>query len=172
MDGEAQYCEPLFQADPRCTEGCTRNMSHVVTIADATEFDAPASAVWKLLIDWAAIKDWMPAGIIQSLCLEGHGPGAIRHLVTGDGVHLSERLDKADDASGLLELSMVGPLPWGLLSYRAQGKLEGMSNNRSRLTWQGTLEMPESGPETEYVMKLLKASYVKMFQGISQTTAP
>ncbi len=35
-------------------------MSHVATITDAAEFDAPASEVWALLMDWAAIIDWMP----------------------------------------------------------------------------------------------------------------
>lgn len=145
-------------------------MSHVATITDAAEFDAPASEVWALLMDWAAIIHWMPDGYIQALECEGQGPGAIRHLVTGQGVHLSERLDRADEVTGVLELSMVGPLPWGLISYTAQGKIEALSENRSRLTWRGTLEMPGKGAQFEQVARLLSRSYAKMLQGVARAT--
>ena len=141
-------------------------MSHTETITDSTVFEASSSAVWNLLVDWAAIVEWMPDGYVQSLRMEGQGPGAIRHLVTLKGVHLSERLDVMDESSGVLELSLVGPLPWGLLSYRARGKLDSISDNRSRLTWRGTLEMPERGPEFDSVAKLLRKSYARMFLGI------
>jgi len=141
-------------------------VSHIKRIQDAAEFDAPASAVWELLLDWAAIVDWMPDGYVQSLRMEGQGPGAIRHLVTGKGVQLAERLDSANEVSGVLELSLLDPLPWGLISYRARGKLDSISNGKSRLTWQGTLEMPERGPESDAVARLLRKSYAKMFLGI------
>jgi uncharacterized protein YndB with AHSA1/START domain len=141
-------------------------VSHIKTIQDAAEFNAPASAVWELLMDWAAIVDWMPDGYVQSLRMEGQGPGAIRHLVTGKGVQLAERLDSANEVSGVLELSLLDPLPWGLISYRARGKLDSISNDKSRLTWQGTLEMPERGPESDAVARLLRKSYAKMFLGI------
>ncbi len=143
-------------------------MSHVASISDIAEFNAPALLVWDLLIDWAAIVDWMPDGYVQSLRVEGQGLGAIRHLITLKGVHLSERLDVMDESSGVLELSLVGPLPWGLLSYRARGKLDSISDNRSRLTWRGTLEMPERGPKFDSVAKLLRKSYAKMFLGIKR----
>ena len=121
-----------------------------------------------MLMDWGAIVDWMPDGYIQKLKLEGQGEGAIRYLVTGKNVELAERLDRADESSGILELSLVEPLPWGLLSYRARGKLDRVSSGHCRLTWQGTLEMPDNGPETERVTKLLRKSYAKMFSGIRQ----
>jgi uncharacterized protein YndB with AHSA1/START domain len=141
-------------------------LSHVETIEDTAEFAAPASRVWELLIDWAAIVDWMPDGYVQSLRMEGQGVGAIRHLLTGQGAEIAERLDYADESSGVLELSLLEPLPWGLLSYRARGKLEGITSSRSRLNWQGTLEMPERGTELDSVVRLLRKSYAKMFAGI------
>ena len=141
-------------------------MTHIETIEDAAEFEASASAVWELLMDWSAIVDWMPDGYVRSLRMEGEGTGAVRHLVTGQGVELAEKLDRADEPSGVLELSLLDPLPWGLLSYRARGKLDVVSSNRSRLTWRGTLEMPEPGPETDKVVRLLRKSYAKMFLGI------
>jgi len=146
-------------------------LSHVATITDAAEFDAPASEVWALLMDWAAIIDWMPDGYIQALECEGRGPGAIRHLVTGQGVHLSERLDAADAATGTLELSLVGELPWGLLSYAARGKLDELADGRSRLTWRGTLEINDNGSELDKVSRLLRKSYARMLLGIRQTVA-
>ena len=141
-------------------------MTHRESITHTEEFDAPASAVWGLLVDWGAIVDWMPGGYIQSLKLEGDGTGAIRHLVTGRGVRIAERLDVADEASGVLEFSLVDDLPWGLLSYHARGRVESVSDTRCRLTWQGTLEMPESGPEARRAGALLKKSYANMFLGI------
>jgi hypothetical protein len=141
-------------------------LSHVESIEDETEFNAPASAVWELLMDWAAIVDWMPDGYVQSLRMEGQGVGAIRHLLTGQGAEIAERLDYADESSGVLELSLLEPLPWGLLSYRARGKLDSLSDHKSRLTWQGTVEMPQCNAESDTVARLLRKSYAKMFLGI------
>jgi Polyketide cyclase / dehydrase and lipid transport len=145
-------------------------VSHVKSLSRAEEFNAPADAVWKLLLDWAAIIDWMPDGYIRELHMDEQcpqwGPGAIRHIVTGNGVTLSERLDRADESSGELELSLVGPLPWGLLSYRARGKLDVLPEQRCRLTWSSTLEMPQPGIEADRVAALLEKSYAKMFLGI------
>jgi len=141
-------------------------VSHVEIIEDTAEFEAPASRVWELLMDWAAIADWMPDGYVQSLRMEGDGIGAIRYLVTGQGAEIAERLDGADESSGVLELSLLDPLPWGLLSYHARGRLERLECGRSRLRWQGTLEMPERGRELDSVVRLLLKSYAKMFEGI------
>jgi hypothetical protein len=147
-------------------------LSRVATITEAAEFEAPASAVWALLIDWPAIADWMPGGYIRSLECDGQGLGAVRHLVTGQGVHLSERLDAADEDSGIVELSLVGELPWGLLSYAARGTLDELADNRSRLTWRGTLEMNGNGDELDKVCRLLRKSYATMLLGIRQTVEP
>ena len=141
-------------------------MIHRESITHAEEFDAPASAVWDLLADWGGILDWIPNNYIASLQLEGEGVGAIRHLVTTKDVHLSERLDALDQESGILALSLVKDLPWGLLSYQARGELEALSETKCRLTWRGTMEMAARGPECDRVIVLLKKSYANMFFGI------
>lgn len=143
-------------------------MSRLVNIRDSAEFKAPANRVWNLLLDWGAIIDWMPDGYVHSVRTEGSGVGAIRHLVTGKGVHLSERLDKADEAGGVLELSLAGDLPWNLLSYRARGTLERLSGETCRLHWHGMAELSDHDAESGYVARLLATSYRKMFQGIRQ----
>lgn len=141
-------------------------MSRVATVSYTQEFDAPASAVWRLLTDWAAIIDWMPDGLVASLRMEGQGVGAIRHLVTGQGVPLSERLDAADEAAGTLDLSLVGQLPWGLLSYRARGQVLSLAPERCQLTWRGVFETPADGEQANRVERLLKQSYASMFRGV------
>jgi hypothetical protein len=145
-------------------------LSYVAAVSHTEEFDVPASAVWQVLIDWAAIVDWMPGGFIASLRMEGQGVGAIRHLVTGKGVALSERLDAIDEAAGTLDLSLVGPLPWGLLSYRARGQVLSISPNSCRLTWRGIFETPESGEQADRVAHLLGKSYANMFLGVRSET--
>lgn len=151
-------------------------MSYSASITHTGEFNAAASAVWEVLIDWAAIIDWMPAGYIRELRMDDLcpqcGTGAIRHLVTGNGVALSERLDRADEASGVLELSLLEPLPWGLLSYRARGKLDDLPHQTCRLTWSSTLELPQPGAEADRVVNLLQKSYAKMFLGITRKVEP
>ncbi len=146
-------------------------MSHTAAVSHTEEFDVPASSVWQLLFDWAAIVDWMPGGFIASLRLEGQGVGAIRHLVTGQGVALSERLDAADEKAGTLDLSLVGSLPWGLLSYRARGQVLSTSPNSCRLTWRGIFETPASGEQAERVAHLLGKSYANMFEGVRSESA-
>lgn len=146
-------------------------MSYVASVSHTEDFDVPAAAVWQLLLDWGALGEWMPGGLIRSLRLEGQGVGAIRHIVTGKGVALSERLDAVNEPAGTLELSLVGALPWGLLSYRARGQVLGLSPNSCRLTWRGILETPESGIQAEQVAHLLGRSYANMFLGVRQATA-
>ena len=146
-------------------------MSHIRSVTATEEFDVPAAAVWALLVDWGGIGNWMPDGYIRSLRLEGQGVGAIRHLVTGQGVQLSERLDALDETAGTLELSMVGALPWGLVSYRASVRLVRLSQHRCRLTWQGTFETADGGAQSEQMATLLSKSYAKMFLGIRRATA-
>ena len=141
-------------------------MSHVAAVTHTEEFAAPASAAWQLLADWPAIVDWMPGGLIASLRPEGQGIGAVRHIVTGEGVPLSERLDAADEAAGTLDLSLVGQLPWGLLSYRARGQVVSMSPESCRLTWRGVFETPAVGGQADRVAHLLKRSYESMFLGV------
>ena len=115
----------------------------------------------------------MPDGFIRELQMEGQGLGAIRHLVTGQGVKISERLDEIDAPGGRLSLSIIEPLPWDMLSYTARAQLDNAGNNQCRLDWRGTFELPADGPASANLAKLLKMSYAKMFEGIrSQLAQP
>jgi len=105
--------------------------------------------------------------------MEGQGLGAIRHLVTGQGVKISERLDEIDEPGGRLNLSIIEPLPWNMLAYTARAQLDSTGNNQCRLDWRGTFELPTGGLASANLAKLLKKSYTKMFEGIrSQLAQP
>jgi hypothetical protein len=139
---------------------------HRQAVSHSEVIYTPASTVWALLVDWSGIINWMPGGYIQELQVEGEGVGAIRHLITGRGVAISERLDDMDEKSGSLQLTIIEPLPWGMLSYTAQAQLEDVNGDSCRLSWCGTFELPESGPAVDELAALLKKSYSMMFKGI------
>lgn len=120
-----------------------------------------------MLTDWAGIIEWMPDGFISELELDGQGEGAVRHLVTGKGVHISERLDALDRPRGLIRLSIIDPLPWGMLSYSATAELENSGDKACRLSWCGTFELPAEGRQASELTELLQKSYQTMFRGIS-----
>ena len=181
MEDRKTACgNPLFQPDPgRGNDPAgglggvlTRQvrplspLSHKQSVSHSELFNAPAAAVWELLIDWSGIVNWMPDGYIRELQMEGQGLGAIRHLVTGQGVKISERLDEIDAPGGRLNLSIIEPLPWGMLSYTARAQLDSSGNDQCRLGWRGTFELPAGGAAAAELAKLLKKSYIKMFEGI------
>ena len=132
--------------------------------------NAPLTAVWDLLTDWAGIIDWMPDGYIQSLSSEGQGAGAVRHLVTGKGVAISEKLDSLDQDRRVLRLSIIDPLPWGMLSYSAIVHLEDLEEHCC-LHWCGTFELPDGGQQADELASLLEKSYKTMFKGIKNQFA-
>jgi hypothetical protein len=140
-------------------------LNYQQSVNHSGEISAPFEAVWELLIDWAGIINWMPDGHIQSLRCEGQGEGAVRHLVTGKGVPISEKLDGVDRKNGILRLSIIAPLPWGMLSYSAQAHLK-ENGAHCHLKWRGTFELTESDQQADELSKLLKMSYETMFKGI------
>jgi hypothetical protein len=135
-------------------------------ISHAETFAAPAQQLFRLLSDWGGIVNWMPSGFIKALRLEGSGPGAIRHLTTGQGVELAERLDLLDEAGTRIALSLLPPLPWHLLAYSATGVIEPLGADTCRLTWTGAIEMPDDEPQAAKTSHLLRRSYETMFLGI------
>jgi len=118
----------------------------------------------------------MPRGIIASLELEGSGVGAVRHIVTRQGVRIAERLDQADEAQGRLELSLLDPLPWSMQSYTAIAQLDRLGPEKCSLRWDGQFELPENGQAADALGQFLSKSYKTMFKGIrwqlSMSSAP
>lgn len=110
----------------------------------------------------------MPHGIISNLDIEGSGVGSVRHMVTRKGVHIAERLDRADEGQGRLELSILDPLPWSMLSYKAFAQLDERGAENCNLRWEGQFELSENGPDADALAEFLGKSYEQMFKGIRQ----
>ena len=110
----------------------------------------------------------MPHGIISSLDIEGFGVGSIRHIVTREGVCIAERLDRADERQGRLELSILDPLPWSMQSYKAIAQLDQLGPEKCSLRWEGWFELQEDGQEADALGQFLSKSYKTMFKGIRQ----
>lgn len=140
------------------------------SVTHSEDFDAPAAAVWRMLVDWPGIARWMPDGYILGLRAEGQGVGAIRHLRTASGAEISERLDALDEAAGTIDLSILEPLPWGLCWYRARATLLPVSPDRCRLTWRGTFAASEDA-NADRAVRLLGKSYAKLFLGLRRELA-
>ena len=110
----------------------------------------------------------MPGGLITSLDIEGSGTGAVRHIVTHQGVRIAERLERADEQTGQLELSILEPLPWEMLSYSARAQLDELGPEKCFLRWEGRFELKEGGQAAEALVQLLGKSYKLMFAGLRQ----
>ena len=110
----------------------------------------------------------MPHGIISGLDIEGSGVGSVRHIVTRQGVRIAERLDRTDEGQGRLELSILDPLPWSMLSYKAIAQLDQLGPEKCSLRWEGLFELPENGQAADTLGQFLSKSYKTMFKGIRQ----
>jgi len=162
---------PVRRCRRRAPETRNAILSFRQTVSHSEVFDSAASVVWDILVDWGSIVDWMPRDLISSLELEGTGTGAIRHIVTHQGVHIAERLERADEGAGQLELSILEPLPWDMLSYRALAQLDELGPGQCRLRWEGSFELPEDGQAAKALTQLLGKSYKLMFAGLRQYLA-
>jgi hypothetical protein len=155
----------------RLADAGDKHLSLSQNVYHTEVFDSPAAGVWRILVDWTSIVDWMPNGYIRSLDSEGAGEGAVRHITTGKGVVISERLDTVDERRGRLELSILEPLPWEMMSYHASAQLDETGPGKCRLRWEGCFELPQGGPAADALVNLLKESYIAMFAGIRQQLA-
>ena len=72
--------------------------------------DRPASAVWKLAADFAAIATWFPG--LTDVKVEGSGVGAVRHAAGRMGT-VSERLVAHDPAALTFSYSILAGAPMG-----------------------------------------------------------
>ena len=130
------------------------------------EIPAPAAAVWDLIADFGAIERWWPEGGLDKVVNHGEGIGMVREIHTTVGMTLSEKLEALDPDSMQLELTIVGDLPAGITSYRAQGRVRSTGDGACELEWHGRYAVP--GPEQEAPARaFIEGAYAVMFAGIS-----
>ncbi len=137
------------------------------------DISAPRETIWGLLMDFGNIQAWWPEDapiMIDRVELEGSGVGMTRHIfnVGFDGA-VSERLDSLDLENFILQLSIVGDRPAGLLHYQAKGQLTDLDDGSCRLTYDSEFEA-EEGREEEAKAFLLGA-YELMYLGMDGIAA-
>lgn len=123
----------------------------MATLYREETFDAPAAALWSALIDWGGLADWFPDGFIEHMEVEGEGDGAVRIITPPGGAPpLRERLDGADGANLILQLSIVEPMPDGLLYYKATGRIIPSGDEHCTLTWSSAFKAAPDKDEQHF----------------------
>jgi uncharacterized protein YndB with AHSA1/START domain len=137
------------------------------------DIGAPRETIWQLLMDFGNIEAWWPANTpidIDRVELDGSGVGMTRHIYNvGFDSPVSERLDALDLENYIVQLSIVGERPAGLLHYQAKGQLTVLDNGGCRLTYDSEF-IAEEGREEEAKAFLLGA-YELMYLGFDGVNA-
>jgi hypothetical protein len=134
------------------------------------DFDAPAAALWDILVDFGHIERWWPVGNLQmqidKVVLEGEGIGLTRHIYNvGFPNAISERLDFLDHDTRTLKLSIIDAMPADLTYYQATGRVDILPGNRCRLVYHGDYLSSTGSPEQGKA--LLLGAYQMMFAGLA-----
>lgn len=138
----------------------------MATLYRQGEFNVAAGRLWRTLVDWGGIADWFPRGFIDSLEIEGEGDGAVRIINAPGGARILERLDGADADNLILQLSIVDPLPDGLLYYKATGRIEPLDERSCRLVWASAFKAADPAGE-ETFEKWFTLAVKSMFEGLA-----
>ena len=143
----------------------------MLTVQRTHEFAASAAHIWQFFGDFGSLESWWPKdGPVQidHVDVIGEGPGMLRNIYNvGMPDCISERLEAIDVDAQRLTLSIVGTLPAGLISYRADAHLEALDADRCQLTYVGSFTA-EPGRESE-AEEFLVTVYTLMFAGLDGT---
>ncbi|WP_397453036.1 SRPBCC family protein [Pseudomonas sp. NA-150] len=105
----------------------------MATASATIEISATADQVWQLMGGFDSLPNWLPL-IVESSLSEG---GRVRHLKTGDGAAIVERLQTFDNAARTYTYSIVqGPFP--VTDYLAKVEVHEAANNKASVTWSGS----------------------------------
>ncbi len=111
--------------------------------------DAPADAIWQVLVDFSAADRYV-AGVVDCTA-EGEGIGARRTLTSVDGSTITERLEVLDATTQRLSYALLTDTPFGnCLTTMA---VRDLGPNVAELTWSATFQ-PDGIPESEAVLLL------------------
>ncbi|MGK0499707.1 MAG: hypothetical protein ACJAYG_001349 [Oceanicoccus sp.] len=132
------------------------------------DISAPKETIWGLLLDFGNIQAWWPKDApmdIDRVELEGSGVGMTRHIYNvGLDKAVSEQLDSIDTKNYILQLSIVGDRPAGLLHYQARATLTELDDGGCRLTYDSEF-LAEKGREEE-ARAFLQGAYDLMYIGM------
>lgn len=149
------------------------------------EVDAPADAIWQLLLNWPAILDWMrvegrPVPLIEVTLKPGHEVGKlpcsrlcrfdISSLPAGVVIPdvVPETLLHVDPVARFIYYNMEGEGPFGLRNYLATTEVDDLGNGRSRVTCSGRFDLPEGAP-ADLVKGFIESVYDCIVHDIAAT---
>jgi carbon monoxide dehydrogenase subunit G len=118
------------------------------------EIAADSAAVWDLMSDFGALRDWNPQ--IETCEVDGDGVGAVRTFSMG-GITIKERLESLDPAARTYSYSIIaGPIP--VTGYLANVAVSDAGAGKTKIVWTSDFEA-NGAPE---------ADMAQLFQGIYQ----
>ncbi|HEY8856213.1 MAG TPA: SRPBCC family protein [Rugosibacter sp.] len=122
-------------------------MSNQKTTVHVTrEMDAPASAVWATVRDFAGITKFLP--MFELVGQADNTIGSIRTLKQGDAI-FRERLEALDDAAHIQRYSIVeAPVP--IQDYLGELTVHDLGNSRCAVSWSSTFVVV-GAPEADVV---------------------
>lgn len=116
-------------------------------VSQSVVVHAPPATVWARIRDFDALNTWHPA-VAKDQIVSGmnNRPGAVRLLTLHDGGTIKEKLLDFDDKHRRYKYeALEGVLPVSryssVLGVKADGK------NRSKVTWSGTFQRKDTGPQ-------------------------
>lgn len=130
------------------------------------EFAVSADRLWSLLTKWDGLRDWwLPREFIADVELVGEGDGAVRIITHSVGSKVGERLDGADHERKIITLSIVDPVPPGVIYYRATGRVHPIDARHCRLEWMSAYKTDDSAGGKQFAA-WLPAVVADMFKGL------
>ena len=149
------------------------------------EVDAPADAIWEMLLNWPAILDWMrvegrPVPLIDVQLKAGHEVGKLpctRNCIFDvtalpPGIVIPEVVPETllyvDSEAGFIYYNMEGLGPFGLRNYLATTEVDDLGKGRSRVTCSGRFDLPKAVP-VDLVKGAIEAVYDAIVHDIANT---
>ncbi len=156
-----------------------------IRVGLADEVDAPADAIWDLLLDWPAILDWMrvegrPVPLVDVELQKGHEVGVLpcSRLCKFDvsmlppGVVIPEVVPETllhvDPVTRFIYYNMEGEGPFGLRNYLATTEVDDLGEGRSRVACSGRFDLPEEAP-ADQVKAVIESVYDCIVHDIAAT---
>ena len=102
------------------------------TASAVIEIPVSADKVWELVGGFNSLPDWLPF-IAKSEPGEG---GRVRHLQTGDGAVIVERLQSFDNVGRTYSYTIEAS-PFPVSAYLATLQVEALTDSSAKVTWSG-----------------------------------
>ncbi len=119
----------------------TGSAAHAITVTKKRDMPGEASAVWALVGDFCAIKNWHP--LVANCVLSRQGDVTYRTLTFRDGSTAKERLTGTEETSYSYEL-IESQLP--VKNYKATLSVEEDEDypDRSEVHWEGSFDVQDT----------------------------